>query len=63
MKPCVEVNDQDKVKRDKEINKKADKEFADREKALTSILLSEEGKRTQAIKDRYDKEREWARSN
>lgn len=57
----VEVNDQDKVKRDKEINKKADKEFADREKALTSILLSEEGKRTQAIKDRYDKEREWAK--
>lgn len=57
----VEVNDQDKVKRDKEINKKADKEFADREKALTSILLSEEEKRTNAIKDRYDKEREWAK--
>lgn len=57
----VEINDQSRDKRDKEINKKADREFADRQKALTSVLLSEEAKRTQAIKDRYDKEREWAK--
>lgn len=56
----VEINDQSRDKRDKEINKEADREFADRQKALTNVLLSEEAKRTQAIKERYDKEREWA---
>lgn len=42
------------------INKESVKEFADHQKQLSEILLSEEGKRLSSIKDRYDKEREWA---
>lgn len=42
------------------INKESVKEFADHQKQLSEILLSEEEKRLSSIKERYDKEREWA---
>lgn len=42
------------------INKESVKEFADHQKELSEILLSEEEKRLSSIKERYDKEREWA---
>lgn len=42
------------------VNKKYDDEIAEDWKALTAVFLSEEEKRTGAIKDRYDKERERA---
>lgn len=45
----------------KDTNKEADKEFIERQKELTSVFLTEEEKRILAIKDRYDKEREWAK--
>lgn len=54
-------NDNAKAKRDADIYKEADKEFAEHQKELTAILLTEEDKRQQGIKERYDKEREWAK--
>lgn len=45
----------------KDTNKDADKELINRQKELTSVFLTEEEKRMLAIKDRYDKEREWAK--
>lgn len=45
----------------KDTNKDADKELIERQKELTSVFLTEEEKRMLAIKDRYDKEREWAK--
>lgn len=54
-------NDNAKVKRDEAIELEYTKELADHEKELTLVLLSEEGVRQQAIKDRFEKEREWAK--
>ena len=54
-------NDKAKSKRDSNINKETEKEFTDHQKELTSILQSEEASRQQSIKERYDKEREWAK--
>lgn len=42
------------------INKEYVKEFSDRQKEISSVFLSEEAKRLSAVKDRYDKERQWA---
>lgn len=42
------------------INKEYVQEFADRQKEMSSIFLSEEAKRLSAVKDRYEKERKWA---
>ena len=54
-------NDNAKAKRDADINKEADIEFAEHQQELTAIFLTEEDKRQQGIKERYDKEREWAK--
>lgn len=43
------------------INKEYVKEFSDRQKEISAVFLSEEAKRLSAIKDRYDKERLWAK--
>lgn len=42
------------------INKEYIQEFADRQKEISSVFLSEEAKRLDAVKDRYEKERKWA---
>lgn len=42
------------------INKEYVQEFADRQKEISSVFLSEEAKRLDAVKDRYEKERKWA---
>ena len=54
-------NDNAKNKRDSQIEKESNKEFAEMQRALTDVYLTEEGKRLSAIKDRYDKQREWAK--
>ena len=60
-KARLAINDKVKEKRDANINKEADKEFIEHQKELTSFLLTEEEARQKAIKERYDKEREWAK--
>lgn len=60
-KARLAINDKVKEKRDANINKEADKEFIEHQKELTSFLLTEEEIRQKAIKERYDKEREWAK--
>lgn len=56
-------NENARTQRDADINATYDTEMADRAKALTDVLLTEEQKRLDAIKERYDKEREWAGKN
>ena len=60
-KARLAINDKVKEKRDANINKDADKEFMEHQKELTSFMLTEEETRQKAIKERYDKEREWAK--
>lgn len=60
-KARLDINDKAKEKRDANINKDADKEFMEHQKELTSFMLTEEETRQKAIKERYDKEREWAK--
>lgn len=60
-KARLAINDKAKEKRDANINKDADKEFMEHQKELTSFMLTEEETRQKAIKERYDKEREWAK--
>lgn len=42
------------------INKEYAKEFIEHQAQLTDSFLSEDAKRLSSVKDRYDKEREWA---
>lgn len=56
----IEVANTAKTTRDTEINKDADKELQEHQKAITDVFLNEESKRLATIKERYDKEREWA---
>lgn len=60
-KARLAINDKAKEKRDANINKDADKEFMEHQKELTAFMLTEEETRQKAIKERYDKEREWAK--
>lgn len=60
-KARLDINDKAKEKRDANINKDADKEFMEHQKELTAFMLTEEETRQKAIKERYDKEREWAK--
>ena len=60
-KARLAINDKVKEKRDANINKDADKEFMEHQKELTAFMLTEEETRQKAIKERYDKEREWAK--
>lgn len=62
-KARLEINDKEKELRDKEIYDNAKKEFAERQKALTDVLMTEEERRLSPIKDRYEKERKWAKEN
>lgn len=52
--------DDAKTKRDTDIEKEYAKEYKEQLKGLTDIFLNEEERKKQSIKDRYDKEREWA---
>ena len=61
-KARLDINDKAKEKRDANINKDADKEFMEHQKELTAFMLTEEETRQKAIKERYDKEREWAKN-
>lgn len=56
-------NDEAKIQRDSDIGKAFDREVAGRAKSLTEVLLTEEQRRAAATKERYDKEREWAKQN
>lgn len=56
-------NDDSKIERDREIERSYDNEVASRAKALTDVLVTEESRRTAAIRERYEKEREWANRN
>lgn len=62
-KARLQANDEAKAIRDKRINEEMDKALMERQKEITSVFLSEEQKRLNAIKERYDKEREWAKKS
>lgn len=53
--------DMSKSFNDNKINKEFNKDFIEHQKAVTQAFLTEEARRVSAIKDRYDKEREWAK--
>lgn len=59
----LQLNDGAKISRDKGVEKEYDQELATRAKVLTDVLLTEEERRTAAIRERYAKEREWARQS
>lgn len=54
-------NDALKKKRDTKIDKEYAEEFENRIKEMTGILFSEEARRREEIKKRYDEERKWAK--
>lgn len=54
-----EANEKAYKKRDEKIDEESKKEFADLQKRMTNVFLSEEQIRQQTLKERYDKEREW----
>lgn len=60
-KERLSENDRAKDQRDKSINQQYEKEYETHQKTLTGYLQTEESKRVQTIKERYEKEREWAR--
>lgn len=44
-----------------DINKEYSKELSERYKSLTDVFIGEEQRKLSAIKERYDKERQWAK--
>lgn len=54
------VEAQKLLKANTDIEKEYEKEYQERTKALTDVFLNEEQRKTNAIKDRYAKERTWA---
>lgn len=56
-------NENARTQRDTGIDQAYDTEMEDRAKALTDVLLTEEQKRVDAIRERYNKEYEWAEKN
>ena len=57
----MDQNDTTKIEQDRAIEKQYDDELKQRTASLTQFFLTEEERKRQAVKERYEEQRQWAK--
>lgn len=58
----IDQNDTEKIEQDRAIEKQYEDELKQRTEALTQFFLTEEERKRQAVKERYEEQRQWAKN-